>query len=124
MSEDYAIPAPVNIEAYRETLPTPSGPAVVGDGETDDVLLSAIQFKNMSARRSLSVYHMQRRLSELGFTDTDRDPKGFYGDYTKAAISQFQVARGLDSSVAVVGIADAQTLASLFTGDPNVTLVV
>ena len=120
--KNYAQPVAVDLDAYRESLPQPAGPAVVGDGETDEVFLSSIVYKNMMARRSLSVFHMQRRLAELGYKDAGRDPKGFYGDFTKAALAQFQAAsfEGSDAS----GAADAQTLTALFDGDPNVTLVI
>jgi peptidoglycan hydrolase-like protein with peptidoglycan-binding domain len=92
---------------------------VVSNNVVDDVLLSAIVFKNIYARKSLSVHHMQRRLAELGYDVVSLDKDGFYGDRTKEALSSFQA----DNHLPGDGHVDVATLTKLFDGDPNVRLV-
>lgn len=121
-----AVPVAVDIVAVKEeleaALPVAAGPAVTGSGTTDDVMLSAIVYKNMYSRRSLSVYHTQRRLAELGYTDASIDNKGFYGEATRSAIAKFQATNM--NRPAASGYIDAETLTALFKGDPNVTVIV
>jgi hypothetical protein len=113
------IPQKVDIEAVREAMPEPAGPAVVGFGERDDVLISALVFKQNNQTKSLSVYHLQRRLGELGYSEGTRDRPGSYGDLTSVAVAKFQRDRGLTIS----GHMDRITAEAIFDGDPNVQLV-
>jgi len=115
----YAEPVAVDINAVIESLPEPAGPAVVGLGEVDDVLLASCVYKNMYARKSLTVHHLQRRLAELGYVEAGLDKDGFYGDRTKQAVNQFQVANKLNAS----GLMDAVTFELIFKGDPNVRVI-
>jgi peptidoglycan hydrolase-like protein with peptidoglycan-binding domain len=115
----YAEPVPVDLEAYRASLPKPAGEAVVGTGHTDVVKLSAIVYRNEKSRRSLSVHHLQRRLFELGFVDAGDDRDGWYGDSTQKAIINFKTSRNLANPA----VLDIETLNSIFDGDPNVTVM-
>jgi hypothetical protein len=115
----FAEPVAVDINAVIDSLPAPAGPAVVGLGEVDDVLLSSCIYKNKYARKSLTVHHLQRRLSELGYTQAGLDKDGYYGDLTKAAVLEFQLANNLSDS----GMVDAVTFELIFKGDPNVKVV-
>lgn len=99
----------------KRRVPSPTGQAV-GGGDVDTVYLSKCVFKNSAARKSLSVHHVQRRLSELGYRDAYTDKDGWYGDLTKAAVLAYQ----RDCGIAGDGIIDADTLNSLFEDDPNV----
>lgn len=114
----YKVPTPVDIDAYRASLPQPRGPFVRGDGETDEVRLSAVVFQNPNSRRSLSVWHVQRRLGERGHS-TGVEVSGYYSAETERAMRDFQAERGLDPT----GRPSAETLTALFEGDPNVTLI-
>jgi peptidoglycan hydrolase-like protein with peptidoglycan-binding domain len=114
----YKVPTPVDIEAYLASLPQPRGPHVRGDGETDEVRLSSVVFQNQLSRRSLSVWHVQRRLGERGHS-SGVEVSGYYSSETERAMRDFQLERGLDPT----GRADAPTLTALFEGDPNVTLI-
>lgn len=109
-----AEPAPIPREPVKE--PT----AVVGDGDTDPVSLASIVYKDVKHRKSLSVHHVQRRLNEQGYPEAYADRDGFYGDLTRDAVARFQKDNGLVET----GMVDADTLAKLFDGDPNVTIVV
>lgn len=94
--------------------------AVVGNGETDDVILSRCVYKNAYARKSLTVHHVQRRLTELGYREADADKDGWYGDGTKNAVADFQVYLGIEGD----GTMNADTFAAIFDGDHNVTVII
>lgn len=116
----YAEPKAVSIEDIENAKPAPAGPAVVSNKTVDDVLLASIVYKNLYSRKSLSVHHLQRRLTELGYTEAGKDKDGYYGDQTKSAVARFQAANKLEGE----GLVDARTLLLLFTGDPNVNVVI
>jgi hypothetical protein len=117
--QKYAAPIAVTLDDIANAQPTPAGPAVVSNNEVDDVVLAKIIYKNLYARKSLSVHHVQRRLIELGYTEAGKDKDGYYGDHTKSAVTRFQGENKIEGN----GMADAKTLTLLFTGDPNVNLV-
>jgi peptidoglycan hydrolase-like protein with peptidoglycan-binding domain len=94
--------------------------AVVGGGETDEVLLSRCVYKNRVTRKSLTVHHLQRRLVELGFADAGTDKDGWYADHTLRAVKAFQEKNGLPAT----GVVDADMFRAVFKGDPNVTVVI
>jgi hypothetical protein len=112
------VPIPVTVEEIYSALPEPAGPAVVGLGEVDDVSLSSCVYKNLYARKSLTVHHLQRRLAELGYTDANRDKDGYYGDPTRFAVAKFQAANDIKGD----GMVDADTFSLIFKGDPNVRI--
>lgn len=115
----FAMPVAVTLDDIVASKPEPAGPAVVSNNAVDYVSLGAIIYKNMRARKSLSVHHTQRRLSELGYNETLNDKDGFYGDGTFAAMTRFQG----DNNLPGAGLINQQTLDLLFTGDPNVSLI-
>lgn len=115
----YAAPIPVTIEDIEKSIPQASGPAVVSNNTVDYVRLAAIIFKNIHARKSLSVHHMQRRLNELGYVEAFADRDGYYGDKTREALGRFQG----DNNLVGGGLVNKETLELLFLGDPNVDLV-
>jgi peptidoglycan hydrolase-like protein with peptidoglycan-binding domain len=116
----YADPTPVNINRVRDALPAPAGPAVVSNGVTDEVKLSACVYRNQYARKSLTVHHLQRRLGELGYAVALSDRDGWYGDPTRIAVLNFQEKNGIEGD----GIVDAATFSAIFAGDPNVTVII
>lgn len=97
--------------------PPPAAPAVVSRNKSYDLVkLSAIVYKNPVSKRSISVWHLQRRLAEWGHIGGLADRSGWYGDKTKNAVLEFQTALGLKAT----GIVDAETLTRVFEGDTNV----
>lgn len=112
----YAEPVAVTAEDIANAVVEPAGPAVVGTGVVDDVILSSCVYKNDLNRRSLTVFHVQRRLIELGLLEDGSVKAGYYGDLTKAAVLKFQEA----NSIAGDGLMNADTFVALFDGDPNV----
>ena len=123
-----AEPEPVQAEEAvkpKDKAPVVAAPvavayAVVGTGDTDEVYLSKCIYKNQYARKSLTVHHLQRRLTELGYKEADSDKDGWYGDLTKHAVSELQADRGIEGS----GVMNAETFAAIFDGDPNVTVII
>jgi peptidoglycan hydrolase-like protein with peptidoglycan-binding domain len=93
---------------------------VVGLGDKDEVVLAQCVYKNMYARKSLTVHHLQRRLAELGYGDASADLDGWYGDLTKESVRQYQG----DNNLEATGVMDAETFKRIFKGDPNVMVVV
>ena len=114
------VPNPVNIEQVIAKLEAeavkPAGPFVIGNAEVDTVKVSAIKFRNLAARRSISVYHTQRRLKELGYASAGSDREGFYAEGTLAAMKKFQEDTKIDGE----GMPDLKTLETLFKDDPYV----
>jgi peptidoglycan hydrolase-like protein with peptidoglycan-binding domain len=117
--ESGKIPVYVSPEEVYSRLPQPAGPSVVGSGEVDEIYASHCIYKNSMNKKSLSVFHLQRRLTELGYKNADADPKGYLGDMTMVAVAQFQNDRQLEGAGAVT----VETFAAIFDGDPNVKIV-
>jgi len=124
VEEEEEVPAPV-VEPEQvivhEPAPEPShhiSHAVSGD-DVDDVMLANCVYKNVYARKSLTVHHLQRRLIELGYKDADADKDGWLGDETVASIKKFQADKGMD----VTGSVDADTFIKIFEEDTNVNVV-
>lgn len=118
--EKYAAPIAVTLEDIEDAKPKVAGPAVVSNNAVDDVVLAKIVYKNLYARKSLSVHHLQRRLVELGYVEAGQEKDGYYGDATKRAVAKFQIANKLE----VNGFVDAKVLNLVFAGDPNVRVVI
>lgn len=113
--EPVAVAAPV-LEEPKPAKPKASSRHVVGNGEKDEVFLSNCVYKNKFARKSLTVHHLQRRLSELGYNEAYADRDGWIGDLTKLAVTKFQSDKGLKAT----GDVDADTFTKIFEGDNNV----
>lgn len=118
-------PTPTPAAAKTKTESVVSAPpaaahAVVGNDATDNVYLSKCVFKNMYAKKSLTVHHVQRRLNELGYRDAYVDKDGWYGDLTKHAVAELQADLGIEGD----GTMDAETFAAIFDGDHNVTVII
>jgi peptidoglycan hydrolase-like protein with peptidoglycan-binding domain len=93
--------------------------AVVGGGETDDVLLSRAVPANKLTHKSLTVKHLQRRLAELGYGEAAADRDGYYGVLTEYSVREWQTANGHAE-----GDLTAAQFSAIFDGDINVTVVI
>jgi hypothetical protein len=114
-------PEPEPEPAPKPKAPKPAVEAthVVGNGDFDQVFLKQCVYKNMYARKSLTVHHLQRRLGELGYGDATADRDGWYGDLTMESVKAFQGDNKLEAN----GMMDAKTFERIFAGDPNVKVV-
>jgi peptidoglycan hydrolase-like protein with peptidoglycan-binding domain len=108
----------VEAEAVETSVATapPTVYSVVSADTVDTVTASAIVYKNIAHKKSLSVHHLQRRLTEWGYRMANIDKDGYYGDPTRTALSAFQ----RDHGFMVTGVADVATLNAIFEGDTNV----
>jgi peptidoglycan hydrolase-like protein with peptidoglycan-binding domain len=113
------VPAPTPATTPATDAAPAAKNAAVSGNAVDDVLLSQCVYKNMYARKSLSVHHVQRRLVERGYTNAVGDKDGWYGDLTKDAVASFQKTHGIEGA----GTMNAATLVALFDGDENVHVV-
>jgi hypothetical protein len=109
-------PEPVVVEQPKASRK--ASHAVSGD-DVDDVILANCIYKNVYARKSLTVHHLQRRLIELGYKDADADKDGWLGDETVASIKKFQADKGID----ITGSIDTDTFIKIFEGDVHVNVV-
>jgi hypothetical protein len=92
--------------------------AVVSGKSVDDVHLSKIVYKNIKAKKSLSVHHLQRRLVEWGLPFAQLDQDGWYAEHTVDAVHEFQTKQGLP-----VGDLTIETLTAIFENDSNVRVL-
>lgn len=104
------------VKPLKSSSAPASAYAVVGNSDRDTVSVSKAVFKNIAAKKSLSVHHIQRRLKERGYDEAFLDKDGFYGDNTLNAMKKFQE----DQKLTVTGLADLNTLNKLFENDNNV----
>lgn len=105
-------------ETYVPVAP-PTVYSVVSADSVDSVSVSAIVYKNIFQKKSLSVHHLQRRLAEWGYIIANVDKDGYFGEPTRDAILAFQMAHGF----VVTGEADMATVQAIFEGDTNVRVV-
>jgi hypothetical protein len=113
-------PEPAPKAKARERVEDTVATHVVGTGDQDEVYLDKCVYKNMYARKSLTVHHLQRRLAELGYGEASSDKDGWYGDLTMESVKAYQG----DNSLEATGVMDADTFKRIFKGDPNVKVVV
>jgi len=106
-------------EVVEQPKPAYQPSQAVSGEDVDDVILANCIYKNVYARKSLTVHHLQRRLIELGYKDADADKDGWLGDETVASIKKFQADKGMD----VTGSVDADTFIKIFEGDVHVNVV-
>lgn len=117
---DKAAKTPAARKSEPAPEPAPRATSVITPGaDTDEVRLSKISYKNVAAAKSLSVFHLQRRLAELGYGEAAAERQGYYGDLTAYALAAWQKDNGIDSDDAGRSVS-ADELAAIFKGDPNV----
>jgi hypothetical protein len=102
------------------SISNPVAEHVVSGGDHDEVHLASCVFKNKYARKSLTVHHLQRRLTELGYGEASVDSDGYFGDYTLQAIEAFRKDKNIKGTDPI----DAATFEAIFIGDPNVKVVI
>lgn len=94
--------------------------AVVGNGATDPVLYSKARMPGRTEnKKSLTVLHVQRALTALGFYEAQSAPGGRYETLTARAVSQYQESRAEEPT----GVLTRAQFSELFMNDPNVEVV-
>lgn len=91
-------------------------PSVVG--AVVEVFADKIIFHNKKAKKSMSVWQVQRRLNDLGYTAVRKEKAGYYGDITQAVVDAYRAENKLGA-----GQIDEKFLKALFAGDKSVKLI-
>lgn len=112
-TQDSADPA-----ASAEPAAVPSAPnAAVSGAKVDPIAYSrAVPTGKNGPRKSLTVFHIQRRLYEHGYTEAWSET--IYGNLTKSSVRKYQAARDEQQT----GILTRQQFEDLFKGDTNVSV--
>lgn len=71
-----------------------------------------------ASNKSLTIYHVQRRIAELGFTEGLADPGGRNGELTQYAVKQWQKSVKAQET----GILTRKQFEAIFENDPSVSL--
>lgn len=87
-------------------------------GEVVEVFEDKIIYLNKRAKKSMSVWQVQRRLYDLGFKQVKKAKPGYYEEITQEAVEAFRAEKKLGS-----GQIDAKFLKALFAGDKTVKLI-
>lgn len=88
--EKVEVETPVVASKKSSTKKVAKGTHTVTTGLRDELIPSHVVVKNIFRKKSLTVHHIQRILIELGYTEADIDPDGFYGDGTIEAVKKWQ----------------------------------
>lgn len=106
--------------ASAEPAVVPSAPnAAVSGAAVDPIRYSAaVPTPKNGPRKSLTVYHVARRLYEHGHTEAWSET--IYGTLTRQSVANWQTARGDEAT----GVLTRDQFLALFKGDPNVNAVV
>lgn len=102
--------------ASAEPAVVPSAPnAAVSGAAVDPILYSrAVPTPKNGPRKSLTVYHIARRLYEHGHVEAWSE--GIYGPLTRSSVAAWQTSRAEDPT----GVLTRAQFLALFEGDPNV----
>lgn len=113
-----AVDAAEAVESAKPAEAKPKAYAAVSGAEVDPIAYSrAVPVGSTGPRRSLTVYHVQRRLYELGFVEGWSETA--YRQLTRNSVSAFQESRGENAT----GVLTRQQFQDLFKDDPNVSVL-
>ena len=111
--EDEIAPTP-----EPETKVAPVVTKEVAPSEVVEVFASKIVFKNKMAKKSMSVWQVQRRLFDLGYTAVKKAKPGYYDDITQAVVDAYRAENKLGT-----GEVDEKFLKAIFKEDKSVKLI-
>lgn len=103
-------PEPVVVKAKSKKIPQPE---TVIAYEDDEVVLLSSLILNGYARNSRSVWLVQERLINLGYTDAGTDEQGWLSEGTRSALAEF-----CGCSVEECKVNCKDTITRLFEGTP------
>jgi hypothetical protein len=106
------------VPAVEEVVLPVASAVEVAPSEVVEVLQDKIIFKNKMAKRSMSVWQVQRRLFDLGYEAVREAKPGYFEEITLKAVEDYRADKDLGS-----GEIDAKFLKSLFAGDKAVKLI-
>lgn len=112
--EEEIAPTPVE-EVALPVVETPAESAV----ELAEVYADKIIYKNKMAKKSMSVWQVQRRLYDLGYETVREAKPGYFEEITLKAVEDYRADKNLGD-----GEIDVKFLKSLFAGDKTVKLII
>jgi peptidoglycan hydrolase-like protein with peptidoglycan-binding domain len=86
--------------------------------EVAEVYADKIIYKNKMAKKSMSVWQVQRRLFDLGYAEVREAKPGYFEEVTLKAVEDYRADKNLGD-----GEIDVKFLKSLFAGDKTVKLI-
>lgn len=87
-------------------------------GVVVEVFADKIIYKNKMAKKSMSVWQVQRRLFDLGYTAVKKAKPGYYEEITQSVVDAYRTENNLGE-----GQIDEKFLKALFKGDSLVKLI-
>lgn len=128
--EDSTAPAeeskhvPAAPKGTRKAEPKPKDPSAPGavvspHSDTDPVRHAQAIYESKHSRKSLTVHHLQRRLTDLGYAEAAADRDGWYSAYTALAVTNWQKDKGYEET----GLITRDQFAEVFDGDVNVEVI-
>lgn len=106
------------IPAVEEVVLPVASAVEVAPSEVVEVFEDKIIYLNTKAKKSMSVWQVQRRLSDLGYTQVRKAKPGYYEEITLKAVEDYRADKNLGD-----GQIDAKFLKSLFKDDKAVKLI-
>jgi hypothetical protein len=106
------------IPAVEEVVLPVASAVESAPSEVVEVFENKIIFKNKMAKKSMSVWQVQRRLFDLGYEAVREAKPGYYEEITLKAVEDYRADKNLGE-----GEIDAKFLKSLFAGDKAVKLI-
>jgi peptidoglycan hydrolase-like protein with peptidoglycan-binding domain len=106
------------IPAVEEVVLPVASAVESAPSEVVEVFENKIIFKNKMAKKSMSVWQVQRRLFDLGYEAVREAKPGYYEEITLKAVEDYRADKNLGE-----GKIDAKFLKSLFAGDKAVKLI-
>lgn len=83
-----------------------------------EVFADKIIYKNKMAKKSMSVWQVQRRLFDLGYTAVKKAKPGYYEEITQAVVDAYRAENKLGT-----GEIDEKFLKAIFKEDKSVKLI-
>lgn len=104
----------------EEIAPTPEPKSTVVPSAPDavEVFADKIIYKNKMAKKSMSVWQVQRRLFDLGYTAVKEAKPGYYEEITQFTVDAYRAENKLGT-----GQIDTKFLKAIFADDKTVKLV-
>ena len=106
------------IPAVEEVVLPVASAVESAPSEVVEVFENKIIFKNKMAKKSMSVWQVQRRLFDLGYEAVREAKPGYFEEITLKAVEDYRADKNLGE-----GKIDAKFLKSLFAGDKAVKLI-
>ena len=110
--------APEAIVEEVVAVPSPEPTVTPTNAEVVEVYADKIIYKNKMAKRSMSVWQVQRRLDELGYNEIRKAKAGYYEEITQGIVDDYRADNKLGA-----GQIDEKFLKALFKGDKSVKLI-